>query len=933
MCHGCVSLPRWKTHVTRAKGGRDFYVYFVLHERHYGKNILSRGNIRNAIFFGKHLAMCNTRIVCHAALLLLASATYTDSTKCSRIIEGTTGPRSSAEGKYHFFLTLFNRTDVVNNYMPNTRYSVVLQTDSTEQMRRKFTRFLISAEPKNANETADVGVFDLEDDTMTKFADNCANAVVETSNLQKEEISVIWTSPAEGSGCILLRATVLETIDTWYMDDENLKLEPCQDSKAEADDQGPVLAECCACDEAKFEVTFEGLWSRNTHPKDFPSKGWLIRFSDVIGASHTGDYRFWHYNGNASEGLRQVAEFGATRKLESELKDRSEHIRTIIKARGISYPNVTGRTFAVFRVDKKHHLMSLVSMIFPSPDWFVGVSGLELCLPNCTWVEHKQLNLYPYDAGTDNGISYMSNDSRTDPQEPIRRITSTDPNNSSSPFYDPSGLDMKPLAKLYLNRQRLYEKTCDDAGDTLTDAEACRVTSWGKWAPCSVTCGKGSQLRQRDYRDKAASYANKCSTPLSGRKPCFNAENPYCLNNGGHGATWDDKMCDMTPWSPWSECSSTCGEGSKTRYRNFRQKRYRKHCRAVPHGPLLQQTINCGNKPCEGEDTTEEACPADRFLEWSMWSPCSVSCGSGIQVRSRQLLDKDDLDKDDDNLDKEKCKMQIVPCTSQISCNYTRQEAEKICNEPKKEGNCTHNQNINQRAYFDKKSGKCLPFLYIGCGGNRNNFPTVQDCQKVCINFHGELRANLSTIMKNLKVSLSSVLSYHIPVQQQRTSKAKRAQHGEKNFNAQPSSQIIEWDENGKVDCQVSEWSKWSRCENCHGFTTSTREIMIPAQNGGKRCPKIYRKKKCRKVPPCSLQGDGTGRRFHRDKNTSKIDAEITVDCKVTPWSRWSRCSATCGESLRTRVRSVMVKPKGAWAKLCPTLVEFKNCHKVDCPQ
>lgn len=60
---------------------------------------------------------------------------------------------------------------------------------------------------------------------------------------------------------------MLETTDTWYMDDSNLVLNMCQDSKAEADDQGPVLTECYACDEAKYEVTFEGLWSRNTHPK------------------------------------------------------------------------------------------------------------------------------------------------------------------------------------------------------------------------------------------------------------------------------------------------------------------------------------------------------------------------------------------------------------------------------------------------------------------------------------------------------------------------------------------------------------------------------------------------------------------------------------------------------------------------------------------
>lgn len=93
--------------------------------------------------------------------------------------------------------------------------------------------------------------------------------------------------------------------------------------------------------------------------------------------------------------------------LETELKTQSEHIRTIIKARGISYPNVTGKTFAVFRVDSSHHLISLISMIDPSPDWIVGLAGLELCTRECSWIEHKELKLYPWDAGTDSGPSYL----------------------------------------------------------------------------------------------------------------------------------------------------------------------------------------------------------------------------------------------------------------------------------------------------------------------------------------------------------------------------------------------------------------------------------------------------------------------------------------------------------------------------------------------
>lgn len=43
----------------------------------------------------------------------------------------------------------------------------------------------------------------------------------------------------------------------------------------------------------------------------------------------------------------------------------------------------------------------------PSPDWVVGVSGLNLCQKDCSWVENKVVDLFPYDAGTDNGISYM----------------------------------------------------------------------------------------------------------------------------------------------------------------------------------------------------------------------------------------------------------------------------------------------------------------------------------------------------------------------------------------------------------------------------------------------------------------------------------------------------------------------------------------------
>ena len=104
----------------------------------------------------------------------------------------------------------------------------------------------------------------------------------------------------------------------------------------------------------------------------------------------------------------------------------------------------------------------MLSKLGPSPDWIVGVSALELCLANCSWVGEKQMNLYLWDSGTDNGVTYLSPNQPTIPQERIRRITPNNPSSSDSPFYEPNNNRMRPFARLTVTRQRLYEKSCSD---------------------------------------------------------------------------------------------------------------------------------------------------------------------------------------------------------------------------------------------------------------------------------------------------------------------------------------------------------------------------------------------------------------------------------------------------------------------------------------
>ncbi|XP_048259060.1 BPTI/Kunitz domain-containing protein-like [Haliotis rufescens] len=54
---------------------------------------------------------------------------------------------------------------------------------------------------------------------------------------------------------------------------------------------------------------------------------------------------------------------------------------------------------------------------------------------------------------------------------------------------------------------------------------------------------------------------------------------------------------------------------------------------------------------------------------------------------------------------------------------------EDLCLQPVLQGQC---QGYYDRYFYDHYSGTCRRFVYGGCGGNCNNFHTLQDCQFQC---------------------------------------------------------------------------------------------------------------------------------------------------------------------------------------------------------
>ena len=187
----------------------------------------------------------------------------------------------------------------------------------------------------------------------------------------------------------------------------------CGDATSPMDTGTPTspTASSAPAAQARYRVTFRATWSPATHPDRFPSNPHF---------SH-GNVRFWEASGIASPGIKQMAELGATSPLDSTIRAAIDagQAQSLLLGGGIS--SSPGETSLELTVTREFPYLTLVAMIAPSPDWFVGVSARNL-LESGDWPAQIVFELFPYDAGTDGGNIYDASDLDTRPQEPITRI-------------------------------------------------------------------------------------------------------------------------------------------------------------------------------------------------------------------------------------------------------------------------------------------------------------------------------------------------------------------------------------------------------------------------------------------------------------------------------------------------------------------------------
>jgi hypothetical protein len=169
---------------------------------------------------------------------------------------------------------------------------------------------------------------------------------------------------------------------------------------------------------AEYRLVFEATWSGETHPLDFPSNP---HFSGLIGAVHGEGVRLWEEGQLSSPGIKAMAETGAKSPLDGEIEVLIGQGDACEAISGGGVNPSPGTAEVAFVASLACPEVSVVTMIAPSPDWFVGVSGLSL-LEEGRWLDEKVVELYPYDAGTDGGAGYASANAPTGSPEAIYAI-------------------------------------------------------------------------------------------------------------------------------------------------------------------------------------------------------------------------------------------------------------------------------------------------------------------------------------------------------------------------------------------------------------------------------------------------------------------------------------------------------------------------------
>jgi hypothetical protein len=473
-------------------------------------------------------------------------------------------------------------------------------------------------------------------------------------------------------------------------------------------------------------------------------------------------------------------------------------------------------------------------------------------------------------------------------------------------------------------RQRLITRDPIDGGvacPALTEERRCNTEScpidcvqeaWGNWSTCSVSCGWGNKARSRATLVQPGNGGIDCEDNHQ-TQACEDAECPA--------------DCEMSAWGGWTDCTKSCGSGSQQRSRKLLEQ-----AQGAGKCAALSETRECNDQTCPYD------CKVTNFLTWG---DCDSSCGGGTRTKRRSIVSPATFGgKECPSLDAvEQCHEHLCPVdctwgswTDWTLCSSTcgadgHETRQRVAQKQPSHGGkaCANSQ--DQRTC---NAGPCPVHCVM------SDWSNFDECSKSCAGGHKSRTRTVVSHAQNGGFQCGSTVD-------------------ERNCNSHDCP----------IDCVVTGWSAWSLCNaKCgSGDKARSRVVVTERQAGGVICPALSQKETCDSGPcahnvkvsdwsewgTCSQScagGQMTRTRTVTLRGADFVEPILTqtkecnvspcpVNCTVGDWQSWGSCDATCGtlahNGVKTRAREI-VHSSSFQGTVCPHLTDSMECGTIPCP-
>ncbi|KAK3612198.1 hypothetical protein CHS0354_016588 [Potamilus streckersoni] len=427
--------------------------------------------------------------------------------------------------------------------------------------------------------------------------------------------------------------------------------------------------------------------------------------------------------------------------------------------------------------------------------------------------------------------------------------------------------------------------------------------------------------------------------------------------------------CVMSDWSPWSDCSTSCGTGAQIRYRHIKQ---------IPSD---------GGRPCPKLDdvgmkeTQTRICRSDcikfvwKAYEWSMCVSFNKTiCGEGSQTRSVRCEAVSADGQMVDKVDSKKCQAHQQPVDKQ-SC-YAACVSDCVLSDWSEWSLCKESCDDNMHYQVRKRQIMRRPYPIHRCN---SSLEESRLCLKGdnCIEYRWEFSEWTSCLINS---GLDECGVGHM----QRHAICKNHFHEEVEhymcekvlgpvYDPLVASCQVPCD----TDCLLTHWTSWNECSHTCGLGTSyrTRAIVQEPQGNGRACPASLQQHK-----PCLNQGCyswvvspwsecttevgvcGYGVQTRNvtcvasnglPVNASRCPPDLNVvvtqtqmscqvpcpgECVMSQWSEWSDCHVSCidlnqgyNRGIQSRSRAILLYPIMSSSPCPDQLWESKPCTASKC--